>query len=1651
MATWADEFNDRTHLDPLTDAFTSRWDATQTWDYRNAAWNRYPGRGGVRLESGSNGRELYSYDAAGTPADAEILCLVRAQLNVAIETYCGVVVRGGGSGASEDGYYARLRSGPANGLVLGKYTAGVSTALAQEGSSYAADTWHWIRLQASGTTIRAKRWLLGAAEPASWTLSVTDADHASGWVGIHNFDSGGRKDFASLRIGTGGDSAPSGPVTPCPPRLKAAAATGLEAWSHAEPGMITAHGVYSEGPYLGTGVEGDWDASQFRIRTTAGPGAWTTSSIVSVDLATNGYPSFEFGALSSETEYDLQERRRDSTSGEWSEWSESVVFETLVEISGGDDLSFFGDDFSEPTTDPTDDPPPNWELKFGTNPDGLVAGDDLATLNPYDLGADRFGYTPVAVADDVEEVQSILGLIDGESNTTAALGIHMKNGEGYFLEIDTGLSSNAAKIYRWDGGVSRTILAQENLHWDADLIGPGTYDYFWMELRTYGNLVQARYWKPGQTKPTWGSGAQQLSVSDTTYREGQPCIFKWNNISILAQEMRLQYVGFSHRDIDFTPPAGPATPSVIDVALSGPVSGIIEGSTYASLEGPAPAHTASRYRIALQSSPTDFILDVLIEDEELLEDMPFSGLPVDSALQVEIRYKDENEAWSDWSDPFNFTTPEADTPNTPTIALDYSIPTEASIRVTTPIPPTHEDAGTDVTKAQWQVSFTDGTFDEADLVLDDVTTDETGPFSLLELLLSDLDYEIDVWVRMRWIDEFEVAGDWSNTVNFTSEPEPPDSPDAPTIALVAILDLFEAQFSSSAYSSPVGSPQQASQWQVSWNQQWNRPLENEITTTVAEWTSWIADALMPGQTNYVRKRDQDSEGRWGAWSNILAVTPFFTPFPVKIISHKQGDVLTGVETFEWLPRPDDPANQAWYLEYSIDNGETWEREIDGLHKAIATTYAWDLSDFDDLTALLVRTWWVHTTTGQISRPAAYVYRVENDVNFTTIADLSDDELWTNLWQSYAADWVHQVDGSASGRVTSIAQPVQTTIPIQNPWRQGYLANGYDPLLEPDGADVIVQFRWASGFNGPSVGGGLKYLPRDSQYAGVALMAHGDVEDTGPPYDALDGIGVGGIRLQIATLEAPWPFGVKPCGWFLNRGCGIYSEYQQRGTSSLQMLLDVLQESSEIPYYRNIQTFPLSAGLEIVEVYASDFDMSCNRIDHICDGLDIEYFNCPDCEDLYRPSLPFALRLRVETQAIDETSGNRDFRIRAAFYGPGMAFPPDGWHVDIELDDVPMECGVCALVQQALQWYGGPSIRFENMSVIPLSYGDCVQPSAPFPEPPEQDFPCPPIDPHPVYLALGDREGGNVYLAEQSTAEESLNLWMDLMSAPVAPGGAGGEAVFTNIYPVFETRGQAHIIVTPYVDGRPRTECQLEFDIDHTSAPFVRKYEISLMAPFPVGAPVTTAALRGTWFQVQIEAYSGECEIDLTLHGVDLETEPVRESHPDRTYLALDVQDTAEPRSIVLYLGERAGGGIFETEQGSQDDGSNFTHLVESAPVAPRGVGGECVFTNLYIQLTRRNTSAVTLLVTPIVDEVAQEQRTLTLAGVSADTRLRESIEVSLFQKFTLDSLERETYVPRGTWFQVQLEIVDSDAPDLVTLDGVELEVEPVRESEEHAN
>ena len=122
------------------------------------------------------------------------------------------------------------------------------------------------------------------------------------------------------------------------------------------------------------------------------------------------------------------------------------------------------------------------------------------------------------------------------------------------------------------------------------------------------------------------------------------------------------------------------------------------------------------------------------------------------------------------------------------------------------------------------------------------------------------------------------------------------------------------------------------------------------------------------------------------------------------------------------------------------------------------------------------------------------------------------------------------------------------------------------------------------------------------------------------------------------------------------------------------------------------------------------------------------------------------------------------------------------------------------------------------------------------------------------------------------------------SNPIAPAGASGECIFTNVYITITHSMEVDIRLTPIVDfvaidgtgGQP--DERLVFSLPALGARLTERFEMGLSLPFPLtGTERIRNALRGAWFQLQAEALTPLAAGDLIFDQTELEYEVVRES------------------------------------------------------------------------------------------------------------------------------------------------------------------------------
>lgn len=151
----------------------------------------------------------------------------------------------------------------------------------------------------------------------------------------------------------------------------------------------------------------------------------------------------------------------------------------------------------------------------------------------------------------------------------------------------------------------------------------------------------------------------------------------------------------------------------------------------------------------------------------------------------------------------------------------------------------------------------------------------------------------------------------------------------------------------------------------------------------------------------------------------------------------------------------------------------------------------------------------------------------------------------------------------------------------------------------------------------------------------------------------------------------------------------------------------------------------------------------------------------------------------------------------------------------------------------------------------------------------------------------------------------------------------------------------------------------------------------------------------------------------------------------------------------LILGRQDAAHTLHADQGYGDDGVVYNMAGQTARTAPAGTGGEVVFTNLYVTVTRAG--AATIRFTPLVDETVQAPTEVVLPDVAVPgTEEATVLEISLLQPYLgPGAVEALRYYPRGRWIQVLAETLFASPAAMVkvVLNDFEVEYEVVRETQ----
>ena len=158
-------------------------------------------------------QDIENYDAPGTVTDAEALVLFKPVGTPANSADLKIVGIRGQTGTTS-GYFAAIKADTGTGQHIFRVIKSVSGVISVVGTelnfAWVSNTWYWIRFRVNGTTLSAKIWAKGDAEPGSFQTSGSASNYASGNVCLVFHTNVVIPSFANLYIATAGETATRG-------------------------------------------------------------------------------------------------------------------------------------------------------------------------------------------------------------------------------------------------------------------------------------------------------------------------------------------------------------------------------------------------------------------------------------------------------------------------------------------------------------------------------------------------------------------------------------------------------------------------------------------------------------------------------------------------------------------------------------------------------------------------------------------------------------------------------------------------------------------------------------------------------------------------------------------------------------------------------------------------------------------------------------------------------------------------------------------------------------------------------------------------------------------------------------------------------------------------------------------------------------------------------------------------------------------------------------------------------------------------------------------------------------------------------------------------------------------------------------------------
>lgn len=315
---------------------------------------------------------------------------------------------------------------------------------------------------------------------------------------------------------------------------------------------------------------------------------------------------------------------------------------------------------------------------------------------------------------------------------------------------------------------------------------------------------------------------------------------------------------------------------------------------------------------------------------------------------------------------------------------------------------------------------------------------------------------------------------------------------------------------------------------------------------------------------------------------------------------------------------------------------------------------------------------------------------------------------------------------------------------------------------------------------------------------------------------------------------------------------------------------------------------------------------------------------------------------------------------------------------------------------------------------------------------------------PFFLGIADESAPRLLTRGQEDGEDVLITGF-MRPNPVAPGGLTASCLFRNLYIAVEGFSGGWMKVTPVVNGEVLTDEAATFAVPYTpGSSTLRRFEIPLTREYDDGSGVVSrAGVVGTWFTCEIQIIDAWGCGRIEVAEAELEYELLAYEEMGLAFTGETMPDPTRTPSVTFFVAGE-GGTIQRGGIGNQDNDQDYGVLLRTNSIAPAGSGGEVLFYEVHLAVTRNNTQAWTITCTPIVDGAELESTTITYDPVAA--MVTEHEHISLAQPYEVGGVEVMLNHPRGAWFAYKISA--DDAPDgTFTIEGMTLEYEVVQESE----